>query len=211
VQCGRRKPPPSGAVGFWSAPVSGGRHSQPLQFLAPRPMVTLRTAAAGNRRVCRVGAKAAAHTLSARAGLVQAPAGGSHLCFPWPARVGILMPVNTREAECITSWSRPTHNGLAPQGVLVILRLAAPSRCARLTANVMPRAIELASLPTAVKISRAAFLASLFFSVTYCPSLALRALALRRPLIAAAVPGPLDALCVDLRHVFSRCRPGTRC
>jgi hypothetical protein len=136
VQCGRRKPPPSGAVGFWSAPVSGGRHSQPLQFLAPRPMVTLRTAAAGNRRVCRVGAKAAAHTLSARAGLVQAPAGGSHLCFPWPARVGILMPVNTREAECITSWSRPTHNGLAPQGVLVILRLAAPSRCARLTANV---------------------------------------------------------------------------
>jgi hypothetical protein len=42
----RHEPPPSGAVGFWSAPVSGGRHSLPLQFLAPPPMVTLGTAVA---------------------------------------------------------------------------------------------------------------------------------------------------------------------
>jgi hypothetical protein len=42
----RREPPPSGAVGFRRAPVSGARHSLPLQFLAPRPMVTLGTAVA---------------------------------------------------------------------------------------------------------------------------------------------------------------------
>jgi hypothetical protein len=42
----RREPPPSGAVGFWPAPVSGVRHSLPSQFLAPRPMVTLGTAVA---------------------------------------------------------------------------------------------------------------------------------------------------------------------
>ena len=39
----RREPLPSGAVGFWPAPVSGARHSLPLQFLALRPMVTLGT------------------------------------------------------------------------------------------------------------------------------------------------------------------------
>jgi hypothetical protein len=42
----RREPPPSGAVGFWPAPVSAARHSLPLQFATSRPMVTLGTAVA---------------------------------------------------------------------------------------------------------------------------------------------------------------------
>jgi hypothetical protein len=46
VQGGRREPPLSGAVAFWLASVSGGRHSAPLQTRASRPMVTLRTAVA---------------------------------------------------------------------------------------------------------------------------------------------------------------------
>jgi hypothetical protein len=36
----------------------------------------------------------------------------------------------------LTGRSRPTRNGLAPQGVLISVRLAAPSRCVRLTSNV---------------------------------------------------------------------------
>ncbi len=46
----RREPPPSGAVGFWPAPVSGARHSLPLQFLAQRPMVTARNRPREHRR-----------------------------------------------------------------------------------------------------------------------------------------------------------------
>jgi hypothetical protein len=62
-----------------------------------------------HRRVRCVGAKAAAHRLSVRAGFVQAPAGSSHPCFPWSARFGILAPSTSGEAECITGQSRRTH------------------------------------------------------------------------------------------------------
>jgi hypothetical protein len=91
----RREPPPSGAVGFRRAPVSGARHSLPLQFLAPRPMVMLETAVASiagfavwAQRPLRTGSRFGQ-------GLCRRPLEACIQCFPWPARFGILMPLTS--------------------------------------------------------------------------------------------------------------------
>jgi hypothetical protein len=121
-------PPPSGAVGFWPAPVSAARHSLPLQFAASRPMVTLGTAVA----------RIAGFSVWAQRPLRTGCRFGQGLCAGARWKLASMLPmvgavrypcaINSGEAECITSQSRRTHK--------CVRALRARASCAPLISDV---------------------------------------------------------------------------